>query len=84
MQVQAQVNLTAAQLLRVIPGAQTHIARRLRPPVHPSLVSRVAAGRKRSARVERAIRKFLLKQYGPLLSTANAMESIGRSEGNHE
>lgn len=78
-----QLPLNAGQVLRLIPGAQTRIARSLQPPVDPSLVSRVAAGQKRSARVSRAILKFM-RGYQPLLKIMETEPNIGKPSGENE
>jgi hypothetical protein len=50
--------------VRLERGAAAEIARKLNPPVHPSLVSRVARGEKTSERVYLAIIRYLLQKDG--------------------
>ena len=62
----------AAELLRVDRGAMKRIARRI--GVHPSLVSRVARGKKTSERVRLAIVRYLLARQRELATAAFLIE----------
>jgi transcriptional regulator with XRE-family HTH domain len=67
----------AADFLRAERGAMQRIARRL--GVHPSLVSRVARGKKTSERVRVAIIRYLLGRQRELATAALLIEHSGQA-----